>query len=88
MLVCLRNVFYCTSTHPGTIPQRSTDLLTPVKVNSQFSGGIISVIEQRKSEESNFLLKEKDDGLKKTPLVNDFSKCFRGDIFLIQVSNM
>lgn len=43
----------------GTIPQRSPDLLTPVKINTQFSGGIISAIEQRKSEESNSFMKEK-----------------------------
>lgn len=58
-LVCRRNVFYCTSLQLGTIPQRSTDLLTPVKINTQVSGGIISAIEQRKPEESNSFMREK-----------------------------
>lgn len=61
LLVCRRNVFYCTSAQPGTIPQRSTDLLTPVKINTQFSGGIISAIKQRKPEESNSFMEEKQD---------------------------
>lgn len=63
--MCKSNVFYCTSTQPGTIPQRSVDLLTPVKINTEFSGGIISAREQRKSEESNSFMKEKEDSWKK-----------------------
>lgn len=68
-----------------TIPQRSTDLLTPVKINTKFSWGIISAIEQRKSEESNSFIKEKEDKKKKAPVINDFLKCLRGHIFLLQV---
>lgn len=60
-LVCRCDVFYCTPKQLGTIPQRSTDLLTPVKINTQFSGGISSAIEQRKSEQSNSFMKEKED---------------------------
>lgn len=59
-LVCRHNVFSCTSTQLGTIPQRSTDLLTPVKINIQVSGGIITAIGQRKPEESNSFMREKD----------------------------
>ena len=78
--VCRRSVFYCTSTQLGTIPQRSPDLLTPVKINVQVSGGIISATEQRKAEESNSFVREKGDSWKKK-LINDFGKCLSEVIY-------
>lgn len=53
----------------GTIPQRSLDLLTPVKINAWSSGGIITAAEERKWEGKQVFHKRKRKTVTKNRLV-------------------